>query len=156
MGWNFFTKMGRKAWSSAKSTVSNVYNPIKKIVSTIHKGSNFIDDLLDRAKSAGVPASLVDLIRDNPIYSTVHDTIEFADDLVEKDLPKLGGAIENFVEHNILQKHAPKLGDLGRIAEEAGSIAGQVRGIGQRLNQGGTPNRNPSSRAVFGDGSSAS
>lgn len=154
---NWASKMGRKAWSSAKKTVSDVYHPIKKIVSTIHKGSQFVDGLLDKAQNYGVPASLIDLVRDNPIYSTIHGAIETVDDLVEKDLPRIGGAVENFVEHNILQNHAP---DLGQAKGQVQDIIGQARGIRQRVGDlvsgvpatGFTPNRGATSRGFMTQG----
>mgnify|MGYP001552012425 CR=1 FL=1 len=154
---NWASKMGRKAWRSAKNTVSNVYQPIKKVVSTIHKGSQFVDSLLDKATQFGVPSSLIDIIRDNPIYSTIHGAIETVDDLVEKDLPRIGGAVEDFVEHNLLQNHAP---DLGRARGQVQDIIGQARGIRQRVGglvrgvpaTGFTPNRDPSSRQFMSGG----
>lgn len=156
MGWNNLTKLGYKGWSALKSAVSNAYSPIKQVVSTVHKGANFVDGLLDKAQAVGVPASLIDLIRDNPIYSTVQSTIEFADDLIEKDLPNLGGAVENFVEHNLFSKGAP---NVGQGISQVKDIASQVKNIGSSINQrlppGGAPNRNPSSRAFFGDGTTA-
>lgn len=154
---NSVTKMGRKLWSSAKSTVSNVYKPVKKIVSTIHKGSQFVDRLLDQAQNYGVPSALVDLVRNNPIYSTIQGAIETVDDLVEKDIPKLGGAVENFVEHNILNNHAPGSAS-GR--EQVQDILGQTQGIRQRVGDlvsgstatGFTPNRNATSRGSIPQG----
>lgn len=161
MGWNYFTKLGHKAWSSVKHGVANVYAPIKKVVSTIHKGSNFVDGLLDKAEQYGVPASLIDLVRDNPVYSTITGAIETIDDLVEKDLPRLGRVVEGFVEHNLNRKHAPSPAEAKEAMAQAGQIAregmrmarGAVDRFGEvKLNTGATPNRNPTSRAVMGAG----
>ena len=154
---SWLSKVGRKVWRGAKNTVANVYSPIKKVVSTVHKGANFIDGLLDKAVNFGIPASVVDLIRDNPLYSTVHDAIEGVDDLVEKDLPRLGGAVENFVEHNVFNRDIKGARrNLGEIRSSAQGIIerGRSLGLGQ-LTGGFTPNRNPTSRAFIPEGASA-
>lgn len=161
--WNAATKIGRKAWSRGKGLISNVYKPIKSIVSTIHKGSNFVDGLLDKAIDVGVPNSLVDLIRDNPIYSTIKGTIDTVDDLVEKDLPKFGNVVNDFVEHNVLSKTAPRNVDDLRDRVRAGSdvvqqgrqVVGNIQSIGNRAAMGFTPSRNPTSRGFMSSGSSA-
>lgn len=162
--WNSITKMGRKMWNGGKGLVSNVYKPVKNIVSTIHKASNFVDGLLDKAVDIGVPASLVDLVRNNPVYSTIHSTIDTVDDLVEKDLPRFGQVVNDFVEHNVLTPEAPKnVGDVvGRIQagrdvyREGKQIVGNIQDIGNRAATGFTPARQPSSRGFIPAGATAS
>lgn len=148
--WNSITKIGRKSWNAGKGMVSSVYKPVKQVVSTIHKGANFVDSLLDKAVDIGVPASMVDLIRDNPIYSTIKGTIDTVDDLVEKDLPKFGNVVNDFVEHNLLSKTAPQnLGDLRRIAQEGRDVLSQGQGLVNRAATGFSAIRNPTSRSVM-------
>ena len=135
----------RNVWNGVKRGVSTIYTPIKKVSKGISNISHFVDNMLDKAGQIGIPQSLIDLVRDNPIYSTVHDVIEFADDLVEKDIPRLGSAVENFVEHNILQSHAP--GPSQAVTREVQEAGQQIAGrIAQRPSFGFTPNRGPSSR----------
>lgn len=161
---NWASKVGRKVWNSGKKAVGAIYHPISKVVGGIKKGEEFIDNLLDQATKYGVPSSLVDIIRDNPIYQTVHTVIDVADDIVNKDLPNLGrgiesaaGVVEDFVEHGIQQHHAPQLKQQGQESLQ------QARDIGQKVGQlgnvisggasyGFTPNRDPSSRSVITPG----
>lgn len=148
----------RNVWNAVKRGVATVYNPIKTVVGGVARVSHWIDGALDKATQWGVPASVVDLLRDNPIYSTIHDVIEFADDLVEKDLPRLGGSVENFIEHNILQSHG--IPNIPRAVSGAHDIIQAAQGVSQSISNrpsfGFTPNRGASSRQVVTGGSAVS
>ena len=136
----------RNVWNGVRRGVSAVYSPIKKISHGASSVFNFVDGLLDKAPSVGVPATLVNLVRDNPIYSGVKDVIEFADDLIEKDLPALGNVVEQFVEHNVFNPtgstlpSGPSLGDVRQAGQQV------AQRIAQRPSLGFTPNRGATSR----------
>lgn len=102
---NWASGFGKKAWRGAKKAVSDVYHPISKVVRSVKSAERFVDNLLDKAVDLGIPSSMVAMVRDNPIYEALHGAIDFADDLVNKDLPKYGGMIGNLgdriVEGNI-------------------------------------------------------
>lgn len=141
MGW--FNRLTNQAsalnvWNGIKTGVSSVYNPIKKVVHGVSNISKGIDLMLDKAADYGVPASLVDLVRDNPIYSSVQGGIQFVDDLIEKDLPRLGTAVESLVEQNVLGGSTAGLGQNLQSVRSAGSA------LAQRPSFGFTPNRGPS------------
>lgn len=128
--------MGQKAWRGAKKAVSDVYHPISKIVKSVKSAENFVDGLLEKATQIGVPATFVDAIRDNPIYQGVHGVIDFADDLVNRDLPKYGGMIgslgDKIVGGNLTGRDAVR----------------EIRNVGNEL-QGFTSNSMASARNVM-------
>ena len=144
----FFRKLtnfanARNVWNGIKNGVSNIYTPIKKVVHGVSSVSNAIDGFLDKAADFGVPSSLVDLIRENPIYSTARGGIQFIDDLVERDLPRLGSAVSSLVEHNILERSAQGLGENVQAVRSAG------QSLAQRPSFGFTPNRGPTARQAI-------
>lgn len=149
MGFNNFTKMGRKLWTGMYSPISDTYKTSRHVVSTIHGGAEFVDRLLDKSTQYGVPHSLVDIVRDNPVYSSVYGSIQLTDDLVNKDIPMIANAIEKFIEHSAHQKHAPGSGSGMKIPEMPGDRFRTFRAA-----TGFTPNNQPSSRHFIGAGAS--
>ncbi len=139
--WNWASGMGAKVWRGAKKAVGDVYHPISKIVKSVKSAENFIDGLLDKAVQIGVPSTFVDIVRDNPLYQGLHGAIDFADDLVNRDLPKYGGMI----------------GDLGDSIIEGNATGQDVLNVSRNLGdaargyarQGFTPNRMASSRGAM-------
>lgn len=149
MGFNYLSKLGKKAWNLAKSGVTKIHTPLKKITNTLHKGANFVDDLLTKAGKIGVPASVIDVVRNNPLYSTVQSSIELADDLVSKDLPGIGSTLENFVEHDVFNQHPKK------SVKQAKELFERARDIGTRtgsIARGFSRNMNPIAGQQLGPG----
>ena len=85
---NFATKLGYKSSAMLNHAISHVYNPAKDIVHTLHKGANYVDELLDRSSKFGVPSSFIDLIKQD-LLGPAFGIIRTADDLLSQDLPAL-------------------------------------------------------------------
>lgn len=134
------TKLGPKPWSSIKNSIQNLYHPLKKMVSTVRSGRDYVDNLLNKAIDIGVPSSLIDLVRDNPLYQTVSGTIDIASDLVEKDLPRYGNLanrfVENHLQHSVTEPHIRKKREMPDEMQGSGMPSGIV-------STGFTPNYSP-------------
>lgn len=108
---NWLSKIGHKTWNGLKKGVGVIYKPIKKIVHGVGQFKNMIDDVLTKVSHFPIAHELVDLIRDNPLYRTITDTIDDVGDLVENKLPEYGKIVENFVEHNVFKPNASSYKD---------------------------------------------
>jgi hypothetical protein len=104
----------------------------------VSDGAKWIDSLLNNAEEVGMPATMVDFVRDNPIYSTIMSAADFTGD-VDKDLRRGAGFIDRMVE--------------GEIIPRAGMLNARMNTIGAG-NQvwGSQPVRSPTSRGFIGQG----
>jgi len=143
MGFKSFFSSAKmhNAWSGLKQTIGKIYHPV---ASVIHKGTgiiNKIDNLIDKGTNIGIPSALLDVIKDNPIWDTVTGTARTVDDLFQKDLPRLGNVVDNFVNKEIIDPRKPH------------SVVRPTQA--NRPSHGFTVNLNPTSRQHFTGNSSA-
>lgn len=144
---NHLTKVGYKSWRAAKNNIASAYNPLKHIVNSIHRGGNWLDKKLNDAANTGlIPHTVVELIRDNPLYSGVMGTINTADALINKDIPDIGNAINRFVEKDIFG-HGKQFYD--RSTQNMKDIYSSVKNLGNPV-RGYTPNRGAYSNLNMG------
>jgi hypothetical protein len=143
--WNSISGIQNK-WGALKSGISKIYEPVKKVVRGIKHGKDYVDHLLDKAVDFGVPSSIVDVVRGNPIYSGISDAINIADDLVEKDLPRIGAGVDKLVTGAMSRSPVETL-------KQAVGIGKDVINTGVTVARGFTPNRSASARQQVGAGS---
>jgi hypothetical protein len=93
--WNSVTGVGKKVYNTAKNAVGDVYAPVKKIINTAGAGVKWVDKTIDSLATMGVPLSLIDAIKDNPIWGAIHGANDIAQDLINTDLPRLGRAVDD-------------------------------------------------------------
>lgn len=140
---NFLSKLGTKNWRGAKSFLTDFYSPIHKTIHGIHKGASWVDKALANAHKVGIPNSMIDIVKDNPLYASIMSGINYAVD-VDNDIRDAAGFIDRTVERGLL----PKIGRIG---------AGQGYGPAySNLNYGMTPNRSASATQFVNQNSAAS
>ena len=83
-------------WADLKVAAGKVYQPISKIMTGIKSASDWIDDKLKETADSGIPflGEGAKLLRDNPIYSTIHGLIDEGDTIVNKYIPGAAGYID--------------------------------------------------------------
>lgn len=124
MGWfNNLHQFAKQSYNKARDMTRHIYGGTKQIVHRIGDAVNKVDNLLLKAENLPVVGEVAHIVRNNPIYGSIHNTV---DNIVKTtdDLGDLGTAIDAGVESGDFSDVADRgrqiFRDIGDIAQLAG------------------------------------